>query len=91
MKKVIWKFELSGKGNQRIELPEGYKILTLQTQKDTPCMWVLVDPSKAKLPEIFEIYGTGHSIHYDMGIDREYVGTWQELGGSLVWHLFKYN
>ena len=27
MKKVIWKFELSEKGNQRIELPLDYEIL----------------------------------------------------------------
>ncbi len=90
MKKTIWKFELTGKGNQRIELPLNYEILALQIQRDTPCMWVLVDPSKPKVTETFEIYGTGLEIHYDMGMDREYVGTWQEHGGALIWHLFKY-
>ena len=90
MKKVIWKFELSEKGNQRIELPLDYEILALQTQNGNPCLWVLVDLKKPKEIETFEIYGTGHEIHYDMGIDREYVGTWQEQGGLLVWHLFKY-
>lgn len=90
MKKVIWKFELNEKGNQQIKLPLDYEILALQTQQGKPCLWVLVDPNKPKETEIFEIYGTGHPIHYDMGIDREYVGTWQEQGGLLVWHLFKY-
>lgn len=89
MKKVILKFELSEKGNQRIELPLDYEILALQTQNGKPYLWILVDPNKPKETEMFEIYGTGHEIHYDMGIDREYVGTWQEQGGLLVWHLFK--
>ena len=90
MKKVIWKFELDHKGNQEIELPIDYEILTIQVQNETPCLWVLVDPNKPKEKEIFEIYGTGHEIHYDMGIDRKYVGTFQENKGMYVWHLFRY-
>jgi len=90
MKKTIWKFELDIKVKQEIELPLNYEILTLQTQNGMPYIWVLVDPHKPRETEIFEIYGTGCPIHYDMGIDREYVGTWQEKGGLLVWHLFKY-
>ena len=54
MKKVIWKFELDHKGNQEIELPIDYEILTIQVQNETPCLWVLVDPSKPKEKEIFE-------------------------------------
>jgi hypothetical protein len=88
---MIWRFELSEKGNQTIELPLDYQILTVQTQYGVPCMWVLVDLNKPKEKEIFEIYGTGHEIHYDMGISREYIGTWQESSENLVWHLFKYN
>lgn len=90
MKKVIWKFELDHKGNQEIELPIDYEILTIQVQNETPCLWVLVDPNKPKEKEIFEIYGTGHEIHYDMGIDRKYIGTFQENKGMYVWHLFRY-
>lgn len=88
MKKVIWKFELKDV-NQKIELPTGYEILTLQTQNGQPCLWILVNPDNPKKTEVFEIYGTGHEIHYDMGIDREYVGTWQERDGLLIWHLFR--
>ena len=89
MKKVIWKFELNTKGNQEIKLPLDYEVLALQIQNNKPCIWVLVDPDKSKETEVFEIYGTGHPIYYDIGIDRKYVGTWQEQNGMLVWHLFK--
>lgn len=90
MRKTVWKFELSVNGNQELELREGYEILALQTQNGVPCLWILINPEAPKEKETFEIYGTGHPINYDMGIDREYVGTWQEQGGSYVWHLFKY-
>jgi len=57
-------------------------------QNGTPCIWILLNPNEEKITERFEIYGTGHEINYDMGVDREYLGTFQER--SLVWHLFKY-
>jgi len=88
MKKVIWKIELSEQGIQNIRLPKNYQILTLQKQRDIPCIWVLVDPTEPIMVERFEIYGTGHEIHFDTGTNREYIGTFQD--GSFVWHLFKY-
>lgn len=88
MKKVIWKFELTESGIQEIELRKGYEFLTLQMQNGIPCIWVLLNSNEEKITESFEIYGTGHEIHYDMGISREYLGTFQET--YLVWHLFKY-
>ena len=88
MKRVIWKFELTESGFQEIELRKGYEFLTIQMQNGNPYIWVLLDPNEEKETERFEIYGTGHEIHYDMGVSREYLGTFQER--SLVWHLFKY-
>jgi len=90
MKKVIWKFEFKRyMDNQYLELPLGYEVLSLQLQGNIPCLWVLVDPNVEKKREIFEIYGTGDEIRYKSGVDRKYIGTWQEQGGKLVWHLFQ--
>ena len=83
--KTIWKFELPRKGVSFIELREGYEILALQIQRDIPCIWVLLDSAKPERTEQFELWGTGHLIPEN----REYVGTWQEHGRELVWHLFK--
>jgi hypothetical protein len=39
---------------------------------------------------MFEIFGTGSPIQYDIGTDRKYIGTYQLYGGDLVYHLFEY-
>lgn len=88
MKKVIWKIELTESDIQEIELRKDYQFLDAQMQNGIPCFWVLLNPNEEKITERFEIYGTGHEIHYDMGIDREYLSTFQE--SYFVWHLFKY-
>ena len=87
MKKQIWKFVIEGSGS--FPIPGGAEILTLQMQGDNPCIWALVDPSKEKEFRNFEVYGTGHNIHCDMGVERKYIGTFQISGGSLVFHLFE--
>lgn len=68
-------------------MPIGAEILHLNMQNGDPHLWVLVNPD-AKLEERhFEIYGTGHPIHGDMGIERKYIGTYFE--GEFVFHLFE--
>lgn len=88
MKKQIWKYEISP-GKHSIEMPIGAEILTIQTQKQVPCIWALVNPENKKELRHFEIYGTGHDIHLDMGIQRKYINTFQMWEGNLVLHLFE--
>lgn len=92
MNKTIWKFELETTDNQKIQMPVGAEILTVQTQNETPCLWALVDPNEAKEDRFIEIFGTGHPIGYDMDVDvdRKYISTYQLHGGSLVFHVFEY-
>ena len=48
-----------------------------------------VSESRDRLKDrYFEVFGTGHSIYYDMGIDRKYINTCQDSLG-LVWHIFE--
>ncbi len=89
MKKTIWKFELETTDNQEIEMPIGSEILTIQTQNVIPCIWALIDPNADKEVRRFEIYGTGHPIHCDIGVKRNYIGTYQLYNGSLVYHVFE--
>ena len=88
MKKQIWKFEINP-NKVIVEMPKGAEILTIQTQNGTPCIWALVNPESEKEKRHFEVYGTGHNIHYDMGIVRKYINTFQLEGGLLVFHLFE--
>jgi len=84
MSKTIWKFEIGNEFIQRIEIPSGYKILTVQPQFGRAYIWALVDPEMPTETVTLNIYGTGHLIPNNL----EYVDTWQEAGGNLVWHLF---
>lgn len=88
MNKQIWKFEINT--NQiTIEIPKEAEILTMQTQNEKPCIWALVNPENKKELRHFEVYGTGHNIYYDMGIERKYINTFQLHNGDLVFHLFE--
>lgn len=88
MKKQIWKFIINT-NKIIVEMPKDTEILTIQTQNETPCIWALVNPENEKELRHFEVYGTGHDIYYDMGINRKYINTFQLGGGSLVFHLFE--
>jgi hypothetical protein len=91
MKKVIYKYSLKVLESQNILLPIGSEILTIQNQREIPCLWVLVDPNENEMEKIsIEMFGTGNPIHYDMGVSRSYISTFQLHGGALVFHAFKY-
>jgi hypothetical protein len=63
-------------------------VLTVAQQDDNPTLWAEVDPTAPTEPRTFEIFGTGHPIHEDMGVERAYVGTC--FIGSFVWHVYEY-
>ncbi len=88
MKKTIWKFEINP-SNLSIEMPKKAEILTVQQQNGEACIWALVNPDEEKEERVFEIFGTGHSVPVDMGIERKYINTFQLNGGALVFHLFE--
>jgi len=80
----IWKYELEVTDQQIIAMPLDAKILTVQTQHDQPCLWVAVIPTNVKVQRKIRVAGTGHTILTTNG----YIGTFQQLGGNLVWHVF---
>lgn len=90
MNKTIWKFELKTTDNQTIEMPANAEILTVQTQHEVPCIWALVDPTEPNEKRFIKVFGTGHDVHYEMGLSRNYLGTYQLHNGSLVFHVFEY-
>ena len=85
--KAIWKFVLPLTGKlEKIPMPAGAEILTLQIQGDCICMWAIVDTLRHPEPRYFRIYGTGHEI--EPGAIK-YVGTFQLRGGLVVFHVFE--
>jgi len=97
MIKQIWKFSTGAHYMFRynyftIKMPAGAEILTVQLdgKDESPCIWALVDPETMEEEErYFEFYETGHNIHYDMGVERKYIGTYQYPGGQFAGHIFE--
>ena len=86
--KVIWKYVLNDVVND-LEMPAGARIIAIQTVRDEPCLWAIVNPKNK--PEIrrFHITGTGipdKAAFFDNSI---YVGTYQVEGGEYVFHVFE--
>lgn len=84
--KTIWKYRLEP-GTTELQIPGGAQILTVQEQFNGPCVWALVDPTREKETVRFHVYGTGHLINVPTE-KLYYIGTFQLLGGDLVFHVF---
>lgn len=85
--KTIWKFPLEIEPEQEVSLPPDAVVLAVKMQGEALCMWALVDPNTTeRRKRWFAVRGTGHLIHGELG---EYLGTVQQRGGELVWHVFE--
>jgi len=91
MKKSIWKYviELKEWPNPIFDIPKGGIVLTAQLQHEKICIWVEVDPNADHEERMFEIFGTGHPIREDMGVERKYISTVQDNFGKLIWHVYE--
>lgn len=89
MNKTIWKFDLEFLDMQPIKMPENAEILSVGEQDGKLKIWALVKPDNAKVTRDFEIFGTGHNVYCDMGIERKFMGTVQMKEHGLVWHIFE--
>ena len=81
---TIWKFELKPMSGV-LEMPKGAHVLSVQTQRGTPCLWAFVDPESPTVPHSVRIHGTGWPLSENID---EYVGTFQVEGETLVFHVF---
>ena len=84
--KTVYKYPVPVADAVRLNMPVGAKILTVQSQNDTPTLWALVDPDAPLESRVFRVIGTGHPVEDG---DLTYIGTAQQFGGSLVWHIFE--
>lgn len=82
---TVYKYQLGVGDLQSVEMPRDAQILTVQVQRGTVCLWALVDPDAALVTRRIRIAGTGHVIEGA----HTYIGTVQQMGGALVWHVFE--
>ena len=84
----VYKYPIKPEG-VRLDLPAGARLLSVQMQRGTPCLWALVPTGDPVMPitpssmRIIRVYGTGHTINGDPG---EFIDTFQIEG--LVFHVF---
>ncbi len=90
---IIYKYPLELTLRQKISLPIGYKILSVQVQKGEIQLWALVDKLQRFKDSItIEIQPTGSDIKpLDDFFEkkRKFISTIQLNGGSLVFHIFQ--
>lgn len=86
----IYKYTLSVTDLQVLSLPEGARLLTVQTQHGRPQLWALVN-EKASMTKHrkFATYGTGNPM--PDGDPGNYIGTYQLNDATLVFHVFEVN
>ena len=89
MVKSIFKFNLETTDSQTVIMPKGAEILTIQNQHEDAELWALVDSNAPLEERIIEIFGTGHPVHCDMGVERKYIATYQLSGGNYIFHAFE--
>lgn len=86
----IWKYPLEVTDLQTVEMPHGAKILTVQMQGTTCCLWALVEdemPRHLNQSRRIAIYGTGNPV--PRNLRQDYIATFQMEGGALVFHAFE--
>jgi len=90
--KEIWKFAISVKDKQAVQMPKEAKILCVQVQREIPCIWALVDSSIEFEPRIFVTKGTGHAHPDETWKTLKYIGSYQLSvihKDSFVGHVFE--
>ena len=87
------------KHEQMIEIPNGAKILTLQTQMidgkesevpvtvETPCIWALVNTDAGIGKKKILIYATGQEVNTNK--ELIYIGSVQVIDGKEIYHIFE--
>ena len=87
---AIWKFPFEVSDKVCIKMLVNAKILSVQVQYGTPCIWAICSDielsSTIQEKRLFSIYGTGHQ---HSKIKGTFIGTFQMMEGSLVFHLFE--
>ena len=88
MSRKIYKYPLELLDEQTIEIPAHAEFLTVQMQYGKLCVWAIVETNNLNEKEYFLIRGTGYRMP-DRPEHLQYLGTVQQDGGALIWHVFR--
>lgn len=85
--RTIWKYEIPLRQDITLEMPQGAKILSVQTQGDQPVLWAEVVNTKPMETRYFVLVGTGKHVPT---YASKFLGTLQFEGGTYVFHLYEW-
>jgi len=87
---TISKYPVPIKNEFKLAIPRGSKILSFQTQRGVPILWIMENTAEISMEKrSFRLYGTGHLIN-EADLNSKYIGTTQQSEDPpLVWHLFE--
>ena len=91
---TIWKYPFEVKNSDncpaffKLEMTKGAEILSVQTQKNVPCIWAAVTPGKRIENRKFFVFRTGQLFEGNTA-KLKFIGTFQLLNGTYVGHLFE--
>lgn len=85
--KRVYKYPLDIQDEVVVFMPKGARVLSVQVQNGSPCIWAAVDQNEPLEERWFRIAGTGHPIQDDV-VDG-FIGTIQLYDGKLVFHIFE--
>lgn len=83
---TVYKYPVQADDYFEVMMPAGAQVLTVQLQYGDAQMWALVNPDAPLRVYRFRLAGTGHPIRET---NLTYIGTFQAMGGGLVFHLFE--
>lgn len=83
----IFKYSLDVTDVQRLAMPKGAQVLTVQAQHGQPKLWALVDEKAPNEVREFLTIGTGNPA--PVTPRDTYIGTYQMHNGELVFHVFE--
>lgn len=85
---TIFKYPVQVTDTFALQIPAGARFLGLQNQHGNPQMWWHVDQSITTVTHTFHVVGTGIPMPEESQ-KWKYLGTFQMLGGTLVFHVFQ--
>ncbi len=86
MSNVIYKYRLGMPVRGMVELPEPFEILSVHTQRDYICIWVVVPANMPPRRRVnYALVPTGLA---EPPGGMEFLGTVLLAGGDLVFHVY---
>lgn len=83
---IIYKYPIRVAPEQYVDMPSAARILSVQVQHDTLCLWAVIDPEAPVHPRMIRVVATGKTFDND----GAYLGTVQLERGQFVFHVFEH-